>query len=76
MQGIANAVAPVPPKFEDLAVLMYTSGSTGVPKVRPPCGGEFVHELIGDTLGRRSFAQKYRCRHCRCQRIPRFLSRV
>jgi len=34
MQGTSNAVAPVPPKFEDLAVLMYTSGSTGVPKVR------------------------------------------
>ena len=31
-------IEPTPPNSEDIAILMYTSGSTGNPKVRFPSG--------------------------------------
>ena len=39
ISGRENAnIEPTPPNSEDIAILMYTSGSTGNPKVRFPSG--------------------------------------
>ena len=42
--GEAKPLPAAPPKAEDVAVIMYTSGTTGLPKVR---------RMEGSTLGRK-----------------------
>ena len=41
-------IEPTPPNSEDIAILMYTSGSTGNPKVRFPSGHRNLMKTIVD----------------------------